>query len=376
MKYSEERPQSSVAYWAWRAEHNMDVLQAHADKRLRTIGKALHGAQKELNAEARKIFKRYQQRFGLSKKEALALLEEPITRAEYDELLFRIAGMPEGDTKRNLLEARANRGAYAHRISRAEALRDSIAVEMAKLEKVYEDEVTGQLRFTAVESYNRNMFGIQQQRGILSPVPDIHGLKIALDTPWLGYSYSERIWGHVDDLASKLEEKILKGFAGARSWSKTAEELAEEFGVAYSEAETLVITETSHLAGQRNLDAYRDGGAPWYRFITALDDRTCKHCGPLDHKVFEVQAAVVGVNYPTIHPRCRCCTCAVFDKDAPLTGTRFARDIITGKGIKIPKDMSYTDWLKWQEEQYGKARASAALRKAQNKAALLMRGGF
>jgi len=348
MKPPRKQGMTSAEYWAWRAEAEMDELQRQADRRLITIGNAMREAQRHLDEEAQKVFTTYRNRFGLSKEEALAYLGQPVTGAQYDALLRRISAMPLGDARNRLLQARLNSAAYAHRISRLEALRDNIAIELSRVGKVIEDETTGQLRFTAAEAYNQHMFAIQQQIGRAFAVPDIDGVRVSLSMPWLGYSYSERIWGNVNDLATKLEQKILEGFTGAKSWAKTSRELVDAFGVSYRRAETLVRTETSNLANQRNLQAYKDAKVDWYRYVAALDSRTCDKCGPLDRRVFPVAKAAVGVNFPTIHPNCRCITVGVLDKDAPLTGMRHARDA-DRKSIKVPNDMSYEEWKRWQE---------------------------
>ena len=320
----------------------MDIVQAQADRALADIGKAMTESQQYLTEEAEKIFRRYQRRFAMTREEALAELANPISRAEYDRLLGRIASMPDGDEKR-LIEARVNSGAYAYRISRLEALRENIAVETAKTYQAIEDRLTGQLRFTATEAYARRIFAIQQQTAFNAP--DLGGVKVAINTPWSGQSYSEILWGDRDRLAESLQQTIMEGYLTGKSWSKTAGEIQSAFGVSYRQAERLVRTETAYISNQADLEAYKDAGIEWYVYIAALDDLTCEVCGPLDGEVFEVALARPGENYPVMHPNCRCTTGAEFGKEGSKGGIRFARDS-EGRGEPVPGDMSYEEWRK------------------------------
>ena len=331
-------------YWLKRAEANMDLYQAEAAKRLRVIGKAMYDAQKQLAEEAQRIFRTFAGRFNLTDEEARAALAEPLGRAEFDRLRARLATMPPGN-ERLVLEIRANSGAYAYRISRAEALRENIAIETARVSQVLEDELTGQLRFTATEGYNRRMYDLQRQTGDAFAVPDVNGMKVAIDTPWAGANYSSRIWGARDALAKNLQEMISSGFLSGKSNTQVAREIRDRFGVAFRDAERLVQTETSYIAGQADKQAYKDLGIEEYEFIATLDSRTCKYCAPLDGSRHPVGAAEVGVNYPPIHPRCRCTTGMADDQ--PATGYRRGKDAY-GENVLLPADMTYAEWKDWQ----------------------------
>lgn len=84
----------------------------------------------------------------------------------------------------------------------------------------------------------------------------------------------------------------------------------------------------------------KDIGITRYRFVAALSERTCVTCGDLDGKVFEVEDAVEGKNYPPIHPNCRCATVMA---DA-ISSTRAAKDPLTGKSYKVNGNMTFNKW--------------------------------
>ncbi|MDK6779531.1 hypothetical protein QP336_26150, partial [Escherichia coli] len=64
----------------------------------------------------------------------------------------------------------------------------------------------------------------------------------------------------------------------------------------------------------------------------------------LDERIFNVKDKKEGINYPLMHPYCRCTT-VPYDKDLPDVETRWSRDPETGKGVYV-KDMNYSEWNK------------------------------
>ena len=56
--------------------------------------------------------------------------------------------------------------------------------------------------------------------------------------------------------------------------------------------------------------------------------------------------AEIGVNVPPLHPFCRSVIIPAYENEARASRTRWARNPITGKGMKVPADMSYDEWYK------------------------------
>ena len=46
-------------------------------------------------------------------------------------------------------------------------------------------------------------------------------------------------------------------------------------------------------------------GVEKYKILSAHDGRTCDKCADLDGKIFPIDKAEIGVNFPPFHPRCR-----------------------------------------------------------------------
>ena len=74
--------------------------------------------------------------------------------------------------------------------------------------------------------------------------------------------------------------------------------------------------------------------------MATLEKRTCEVCGALDGKHFFVNDAKIGINYPPIHPNCRCTTIE-FDFDDALDWYN--------TGQPMPQNMKYKDWYDGQD---------------------------
>ena len=73
-------------------------------------------------------------------------------------------------------------------------------------------------------------------------------------------------------------------------------------------------------------------------------------CRQLDGKTFLVEEAKAGENLPPMHPFCRSITVPVTNN---RTGTRWARDPVTGKSMTVPADMTYSKWYEKYVEKKG-----------------------
>jgi len=72
-------------------------------------------------------------------------------------------------------------------------------------------------------------------------------------------------------------------------------------------------TETVRLANQGLKDLYAENKIKSYRWLTALDERTCPICEGLDGQVFETLDGETGINLPPAHNMCRCSIVGLVD---------------------------------------------------------------
>ncbi|WP_201308089.1 minor capsid protein [Companilactobacillus farciminis] len=125
-------------------------------------------------------------------------------------------------------------------------------------------------------------------------------------------------------------------------------------GIRRHQIHRLVITEMGHIAEQATSKAYEESGIEEYEYMATLESHTCEVCSRLDGKIFKMSEKREGINYPLIHPHCRCTTVPHI-KDLPNVKERWIRDPETGKG-KIINNMSFDEWKKYVDKDYLKSR--------------------
>lgn len=175
-------------------------------------------------------------------------------------------------------------------------------------------------------------------------------LQKAINENFKGKRFSERVWGsNMDELVSRVESLVTNDLNRGYPIDQSSKLLAIEFERARNRAVTVLQTETNGIQAQATLDEYQDDNVKKYRYLATLEVHTCPICGELDGKVFLVKDAEKGVNYPTMHPHCRCTTVPALEKG----GKRYARDIETGKGYEVESGQTFKDWRKQQLDKYG-----------------------
>lgn len=175
-------------------------------------------------------------------------------------------------------------------------------------------------------------------------------LQKAIKENFKGKQFSERVWGsNMDELVSRVESLVTNDLNRGYPIDQSSKLLAIEFDRARNRAVTVLQTETNGIQAQATLDEYQDDNIKKYRYLATLEVHTCPICGELDGKVFPVKDAEKGVNYPTMHPHCRCTTVPALEKG----GKRYARDIETGKGYEVESGQTFKDWRKQQLDKYG-----------------------
>lgn len=157
-------------------------------------------------------------------------------------------------------------------------------------------------------------------------------LKDIVYQSWQGGNFSKRIWNNYTKVMPEvLTDVMFRSTALGYSYNRVERMLKDRFqGVVNSNIHRLVITEMGHAAEQATAEFYKDSDIDQYQYLATLETHTCEVCAHLDERVFNVKDEKEGVNYPLMHPYCRCTT-VPYIKDLPDIPTRWSRDPITGK---------------------------------------------
>jgi SPP1 gp7 family putative phage head morphogenesis protein len=208
-------------------------------------------------------------------------------------------------------------GDFVARLSRLEAMREQIywliTADTPDLERVFRSGAVDILK----ESYRLTSLDINNSRGLVSTfaILDDRALTEILSAEWLGANYSQRIWVNTQRLATRLPAILGKGMVTGMSQERIMRVLGEEFQVQRYELSRLVRTELNRFNNRAELQSYKDEGIEYYEYFAYLDNRTSKVCTNLNGRIFRVEDAKEGVNYPPLHPNCRSTTKLVFSDE-------------------------------------------------------------
>lgn len=120
-----------------------------------------------------------------------------------------------------------------------------------------------------------------------------------------GKHWSSRIWTHKDELANKLRNGIVDCISRGVSKDELTKELMRIYGTEFYKADRIARTELNYVQNQSTLNRYKEMGVEKYKILSTHDGRTCDKCADLDGKIFPIDKAEIGVNFPPFHARCR-----------------------------------------------------------------------
>jgi SPP1 gp7 family putative phage head morphogenesis protein len=234
------------------------------------------------------------------------------------------------------------------RITRYQALEKQIDAILQRLYALeYEYKGNELLKEVYTDAYYRTWYNIDQYYGFHQEFARVNPRTIdeLIKYPFNGANYSGRIWKQKDHMLQVLTEDITTMLVQGKNPQTLVKDFAKRFNTKEYEAYRLLHTESSFIIEQGTLAAYKEDGVEKYQILATLDMKTSDICREQDGKVYDVDKATVGVNYPPLHIFCRSTTIPYFSDDEG-TGTRVARDPKSGKSYLVPSDMSYKTWSK------------------------------
>lgn len=330
--------EKDMKYWEQRQKRTYLAGEKKVNAYYKGLQKAFEQAKREVQSVINDFYMRYAKENKLSYAEAQKLLD----KAEIGELKEFIRLVNENMGKYN---QKLNNMSIKARITRYQALQkqiDAILQQLYAIEYQYKGEET--LKEVYKDSYYRTWYNIDQYHGFHKEFAQVNPRTIdeLIRYPFNGADFSSRIWKQKDHLLQVLTEDITTMLVQGKNPQTLAEDLAKRFKTKEYEAYRLLHTESSFIIEQGMLAAYKEDGVKKYQIVATLDMRTSDICRSEDGKIYDVDEATVGVNYPPYHPFCRTTTVPYYD-DAEV-GTRVARDPVTGRSYEVPANMTYEEW--------------------------------
>lgn len=305
-------------YWEKRAE----IREAKAYSNCLEATNGLVNAYRQTGAEIRREVNDFYNRFadenGLTYADAVKYLnrEEALEWQTTVEGYIEEIRREKDPAVRERLMREYDARAYGARITRLESLNASIDAELSKLYARANEQFRELLGDNFTEGYYRTIFDIQSRYGYSSMFAAVNSdiVENALAYPWSGANFSDRLWKHKGELMNALRETLTQGLIRGDSVQDMAKRIAERLDASRSNAMRLMRTESSHIHNTAELEAYKACGFEEYEFMASFGERTCEVCGGLDGRRFKIADKQFGVNFPPVHPNCRCTTIA-YDPD-------------------------------------------------------------
>ena len=293
-------PLSNKSYWLKRSEE-LDKVATKVEKEVMKELSALYrDAFRSIEKEVNDFMMKYAVDHKLDYATVTQMLT-PIDLAEYNEKIQELHAMYR-DTKSEYIKIEIERLKARSKITRLRALQDAINVELCKVTHEYQMTLEDTLIGLFSDQYTKTC----ELMGVMAPGIPREAIKKIIEYPYAGKMFSDRIWDNKDALVKYIQQDLTVGIIRGDSIQKMARQLKKDLNVLYYQAERLVRTETNYAMNQAHLKGYKDSGVvEKYEFLAAHDKRTSKLCRDLDGEMFELSKAVVGENYPPMHPNCR-----------------------------------------------------------------------
>ena len=284
-------------------------------KRLQELDASLSKDEKQLFSE---LSKYYEQEYAALDKEIAAYYAK---YGEENVIAFRtlLLELPDADKQlllQNMDEFAKQYPEFAdllpvresiYKLNRLEGLQTSIvlqqlkigAIEQTKFREHFEKQVLKYANYAAEKlGFGTNFYRIDSEM-----------LQVVIGNPWCnGKDFSERIWANREALAQTLQNEIANGLIRGEDYRTMSRILQQKFeNTSQKQAERLVFTEDTYLSNEAKIRPFeRNAAYTHYEYLCVEDHRTCETCRALSGQTFEISKRNAGLNFPPMHPWCRC----------------------------------------------------------------------
>ncbi|MCR5631352.1 MAG: minor capsid protein [Atopobiaceae bacterium] len=193
-----------------------------------------------------------------------------------------------------------------YKLNRLEGLQASARLRLYSATDEVSGAVTDHLAKQALRGANTAAQAMGFGKSFYKLDPDF--IRRFVDTPWTGGArYSQRIWDNADTLAAYVGQDMAKAFARGDSYERIAKALSKRFvDVPQSSLMRLVYTEGTYTSRAAQAEELKREGFDEYTVEVVHDGHTCEECHGVEGKTFRFDDAEPGVNFPPLHPYCRC----------------------------------------------------------------------
>lgn len=338
-------------YWINREKQRLELIDKKIDNHIENLQKRMIQAADNIENEIMHLYIKYAEDNNMSYTKALNYLTNDERKEFQKDLKYYVDTYRDKEKAlfyKKELQALSTRA----RVKRLEVLKAAILKEASQLYDFLSNDTYVKLIDILEESYLYNIYSMHQAGlEVKFDIPSKNVIEELLKHPWSGSNYSDKIWEKTEVFTKQIDKVMTTGLVQGKSIDALVSDMRVAIlgkkgkGGRLYDYKRLVRTEASFIAEQATIKSYKDCNVKEYEYLATLDLRTSEKCQDLDGKIFEVEKAVVGVNYPPAHSFCRSTTVPVvtWDGEDEDTVKRISRDPGTGYNDLID-DMTYKQW--------------------------------
>ena len=323
-------------YWIERAKDKVIWNEEQANEAVKEIMFIYDETAFEIENRINAMYQKYAVDNNLTLTQAQQLIsgkEYSVWRKSIEEYLAELTG--DATDSKTALEL--NTLAMKSRISREEKLLADVYRQMAELAKDYDTNLEELLADITTSNYYRGCYNLQVGMKIGFKVGKISEpiIKSILEYPWAKKKFSKAIWDDIDAICANTRRTLMRGFTAGYSVQKMSKEINDVMDKGRYVAERLVRTECKYFANQAEIMAYKEDDIEKYVFMGGTEGSISCDCAFYNNKIIPVAKAEAGINFPPLHPNCKCSIRPYFEKSI-LDNNK--------ECVPIDEDISFDKW--------------------------------
>lgn len=301
-----------AAYWAKRRERLMRQMERDESALQAKLAKAYEGQIAMLDREIASYYQRYGEDGVIEYRRLMSELSDDDRRLLIERMEEFAAKYPQ---YAHLMPIRES----IYRLNELEGIQASIRLQQLEIGAMEQGELEAHFRRYAQRAANLAAdelgFGREFYRIDSQVVTETIGAAWAK-----GKDFSQTIWDNREKLAGYLNDDFAQMVARGATYAQCAKALGERFGAASANSiRRLIFTEGTFLFNEAQAQVHE---ADFDRYaLSCADSKACRVCKDVQAAQRENPARFAdrkpGVNFPPLHPWCRCSyTVEVVDWDA------------------------------------------------------------
>ncbi|MGL5460797.1 MAG: minor capsid protein [Cetobacterium sp.] len=196
---------------------------------------------------------------------------------------------------------------WKFRTERQRILWDNLKHFEGEIFKLISSSTMQHLIDTYTDTLNCNNKHIGEPLGVDLVQLPIGDIIEAINYPWSGTMWSDRVWSNTRDLTNDIKGIISRGFLVGDSNEKMAKRIKKEYLQANQKykycTERIIRTETARVSYVSDVRTWKKLGVKKVQFEAILDSKTSRFCREHDQQEYDLEFAP---QLPA-HPFCRSC---------------------------------------------------------------------